>query len=315
MSWTRAAVGVVAMAVAAGCCPRPVGVLMPPLGSSEQVARVNARAGIIETVRATGRVTIVWVDKDNHEHRESAEGSLVFRKRSAKVPGVGVLGGGGASGPSVVYYDAMLFGRVAGQDVFELGENETNYWMAVRVDPKTADVAKKKWAAEPVDAFDPAAAFIPLRAGTIPVLLGLAPVQAEAFATVVMTNPAAVEIVTLSPQYRLAPYTVLEVSRYEPGDPSKVRLYRPDGVVEGEAVLSEYKEVVTFKPGGDPGDAPEKGPAVRLPFKLHVEYPTRKTSVDLEISAYEVNLPRKVVYTMPDWVKQGLKPNEIFRGN
>jgi hypothetical protein len=304
------AVGVMAAMGCTACCQPVQRKLMDPLPSAEQIWKVNERADLVQSMRIRGRVTIKWQDKDGHAHDDSADGSLLFRRRA-----------GGAGGP--VAYDTVLFARALSKDIFELGENEKFYWMALRVDPPTATVVEK-------DKFDWApnnsiAAEIPLRAATVPLALGLAPVDGSRRAAisvsggegvqqraVALTNLTQVEVISFIGG---APLSALVLSRYEPGDPEAVRLYRPDGVIEGEATLADYRNVVTRQPGGEPDDEPVPGPTMRLPFKVHVEYPGRKATVDLAVESYEVNLPmRDVTFKMPDFGKQGLEVKTIKGG-
>ena len=110
MNSVLAVCGILAVAVCGGCCPQRTNEVlntrvMPPLPASEQIARINERAGIVETIRAKGRVAIAWIDKDGKQHQEAADGTLLFRKKSVTVDG---------SREPVVYYEAVLFGRVRG---------------------------------------------------------------------------------------------------------------------------------------------------------------------------------------------------------
>lgn len=290
----------VAFASLNGClCPCPPDsskVIKPPLlpavSSEQHIQRINQRSSWISTLRASGKVTITYPDKDGKPHSDTAEGALIIHRQPLR-PGENEI-------PADVYYKVMLFGRVAGQDVFELGENDKYFWMASRIDPKTAHVARKD-SPMVAESTDPAADAMPLRAGLIPLLLGIAPCDAGQFA---LTNAETIEVIALRRGGDFAPVSVVEISRYEPGDPVAVRLYRRDGVLEGEASLSDYRDVAYE------GPTTRTPPPLRLPYKIVVTYPARKGKVELEISKWERAVMLKdAAYLMPDFEKQGLKVN------
>ena len=187
--------------------------------------------------------------------------------------------------------------------------------MAFRVDPKTADVAVKGSPIEDAGPGDPGAQAIPLRAGTVPFLLGIAPVQRRALPPVVLTNPLNVQVLTLGGGGDVWPVSVLEIDRREPGDPSAVRLYWPDGVVEGGGDANKLQERGPRRSrGASRARSPRQGPRFGLPFAVQVIYPARKAQVNLEIETYEVNVPLKdVAFRLPEFGKQGLEVREWRR--
>lgn len=287
--------GTFMLATLTGCpCPKPEpkGELLPAISTAGQIQKINARSQQITTLRARGRVTVTYLDKDGKQHQDSADGSLLLRRMTWKLSD---------KDPTDIYYKVVLFGRVANQDVFELGENDKTFWMATRVEPKTAHVANKPF---PIitDSHDPAAEAMPIRAGMIPLLLGLAP---TAPGDIVVTHTETVSLLSLRQERNAAfPYAEVEFSRYAPGDPIAVRIYHPDGSIEGEAELSEY----TTLPGGP----------IRLPHKIVVTYPSRKAKIELTIDkptplteeGYQINPEIKdAAFIMPAFEKQGLKVN------
>ena len=283
-----------------GCCPTPApqGRLLEPMLPSTHLAAINAKADLIETLRARGRVQIKWTDTKGNTHHETADGVLIIRQR--------LLGKDG-EGETSQSTEVVLFGRVASQDVFELGENLTNYWMAVRVDPKTATVGTK---ASPLDDRpDPA---LPFRAGKVPEILGIAPLSSSD-PSFVTTNPETVDVIVIRPSGSMGGGVdrILSFSRYGVGDLDTVRLYRTDGLIEGLAKLTDYREIPTAAPpdidaGGRPTGRP--GASVRLPFHIEINYPNRDAQVTLDIENYELGIPLKdLAFKMPDFAKQGLK--------
>jgi hypothetical protein len=286
----RATFGLLTLAALGGCIcpPPPPKVLQPSISSAQHLSNIDARSRQIQTLRARGKVAITYTNKDGKEHQDTAGGVLLLKR-------VELATNNGAQ----VYYKVLLFGRVAEQDVFELGENDKTFWMASRIDPKTAHVAKK---VSPLfaDPGDTAGDAMPIRAGKIPFLLGIAPPEVD---SIVVTNSETVSVITMIPESgRRIPHAQVELSRYAPGDPIAVRLYNPDGAIEGEAQLSDYTAVG----------------AVRLPHKIVVTYPARKAKIELTIDTpgpltqegYELNPALKdAAFLLPDFERQGLKVN------
>jgi hypothetical protein len=146
---------------------------------------------------------------------------------------------------------------------------------------------------------------MPVRAGMIPFLLGIAPAK---YGSVVVTNSETVSVIRLQVQLdggTESPQSQMEFSRYAPGDPIAVRLYRPDSTIEGEAQLSDYTPI-------------QSEGSIRLPHKIVVTYPSRKAKIELTIDkpgpltqeGYELNPNIKdAAFIMPDFEKQGLKVN------
>lgn len=292
-------------------CPEPTARLLPPLEASAQLDAINQRAVAIRSLRARASVTLTWTDTNQRRHRDTADGVLVLRYvRPGNAPG---------------HYEVVLFGRVAGQDVFELGENATNYWMAMRVDPKTATVARK------ADPWDPREhPKIPFRAGIVPHVLGIAPLESamvprdhavQPLGPTVMTNPGSVEVITYpreesraQPAGLVAGYSFV-YSRYVDekrpastrlGDLEQVRIYDARGIVRAVSTLSKYGDVEVRIPRENPEDPPQKGPTVRLPYYIKIVYPARDAQVELAIDKYEVG-PINAKFAMPDFARQGLK--------
>ncbi len=230
----------------------------------------------IGSAGAGAQVWVQYVDDAGHKQSYTVDGSMVFRQYPD------------AAGRQVA--DVLLVGRFAGQDVFELGSNQTEHWMAIRMDVKKAYVGALN---------GPGAATIPLVAEDVAQVLAIArlyeviaPVPAaQRLAMTVQDKPEPPTndvYVIRTPSDRPAWIERIETVNRRTGHVAEVRMFHPDGTVEAVATLSDYGPTAgevaetLFNPGG-----------VFLPHKVHIEYPSRQAKLELTFST--MNLAPELV--------------------
>jgi len=287
-----------------GCChmEKPVdrGPLPGPISVGEQVDRLNRRAEQLPTLKASGRVRIDYVE-DGKKHHEECDGILMLRQ-VARVDG--------RSGQLPSEVDIVLFGRFAGSDVFELGENRQWYWMAIRMDPKRAYVGE---VGGPAQRSESRGGGMPFRADRVLPLLAITPLS-EAFTngnTVLMLvddDTGVNRLLVVSTGAWAHVQRELVVDRRS-GDVAEVRIYGINGIMEAVAHLSKYEPL---------DEAGGGGATVRVPRQIVIEYPTRQAKVELDLSS--VKLAPKLLgptglatFTMPDFKDQGLEVIDVDR--
>ncbi len=286
-----AGVMLAALAFLTGCPPvkQPPIPLPPAITLDEQLKQLNDRASALENLKGHGKVTVSYFDAQGKKHTHDADGTLQLRQHLEDV---------------VNPADMLLLGRVVGQDAFEAGMNRTNYWMAVRVDPKQAMVGSvANMGNVPVGA-------MPLRADRVVELVAITPLHdsaAQHISMVVNDQNGTNEIHVTKMLFDGLSYVerAMVVDR-RTGNIDQVRLYNPDGTMLAKADMSKYR-TIEYKPNEDVPTGP--GPQ-SFPMRIAIEYPQRNNAarVLLEFGdmAMVPSIPDKR-FALPDFEQQGLK--------
>jgi hypothetical protein len=279
-----------ALATLTGCTPPkkstpPIVVPPPPITLQQQIDLLNDRAHHIVGLRARGSVRITYLDDKNHTHSDDADGSMILRQ---------------TFDPQRT--DVLLIGRYVGEDVFELGMNATVYWMAIRLDTKTAWIGERAHLDRPSNA--------PLRADRLVDLLALEPLDAAHATMLVHNDPDNVTNELFDLLVRPGDITVrrvITVDRFT-GDITKVTLNQPDGTLLAEATLSDYQPLHA---AATDDDAPPADARLRFPHRIHIRYPNapggHAAAVDLTLESAVLATPAEGKFALPNFAGQGLK--------
>jgi len=280
------------------CCTTPT--LAPPatISLTQQVDVLNQRAALVTGLRAPGaQVWVQFKDDGGHTQSYTLDGSLLFRQYA------------NPAGEQAA--DVLLVGRYAGQDVFELGSNQTDHWMAIRREANKAYIGKIG---------GPGAGMIPLMAEDVAKVLAIARLyenlaQSPAALRLAMTiqdqpEPPTNEVYIIhTPTDRPAWIERIEVVNRRTGDVDEVRMYRPDGVLEATARLSDYRAA---DGDGVVVETQALPPAPRLPHKFQLDYPGRQAKLELTFGtmklAPELLGPAgRRAFATPNFGEQGLE--------
>jgi hypothetical protein len=291
-----AAVGVVALS---GCCPPahpPLGPPPPPQSAAAVISALNAHAQQVSALKAKGSVTLVWVDSDGR-HTQTADGILMLRKHTAPEPAAGM--------PAA---DVVLIGRVAGQNVFELGVNAHEQWLAFRVDPKRAYVG-------PVGPNSPLPPGVPFRADRLLQVLALAQLGQQPDTRLAMTirdDPAVnTVLVVRTPRAGFAQVERELVIDRRTRQVSAVRFYQPDGLIEAVAELGDYRPAVR-----DDDDGNLTPIALQMPHRVVVEHRATQARVELHLDYVQL-MPELLgatfdrTFAKPDFAAEGIPEQPI----
>ena len=284
------------LALAACCCPNyrsDPGPPPPPLTKADQLVALNARAKQVQTLKARGSVSITWTD-DKGTHSNSTDAVILLHQRAPVHP----------YDPGV---DVLLQGKVAGSEVFEMGVNATDHWLAFKVDPNTAYVG-------PMNVPPSNTSRAPLRADRVLTVLALSQLGERDDTRIAMTiNGEAggphvneIHIIRFATGWGAFIERTYVINRHS-GDITEIRSYFPDGRVESVARL-------TYKPGtqitmiAPPNNTNAPSSAPRFPSQIVIDDPADKSHIELTMDSYDVNptLSPKAFET-PDFAKQGLK--------
>ena len=290
-----------------GCCVCPKEdkrSIPPPISLHDQLFRLNARAAALDTLRAKGQVAMDWRDEQG-SHSHSADGTMLLRQADAE---------------NHPRRDVVIFGRIAGQDVFEVGANSQFRWLALRTDPPRAYVQVLNPNAESPPLSTPPARLpgnIPFAADRVLDVLALAPLLETPGTRLVMTvsdRPAVNEVLVLQiPPDRPAWVERIVTIDRRSGEVSQVRLFYPTGLLEAVAHLSEYALVSRPPPApgdGEPAATLEESVNVALPRKVSIEYPASQARVQLNFDQLRLDpklLQNRQTFTLPDFQAQGFR--------
>jgi hypothetical protein len=273
----------------AGCPPCGVDTrpLPPPISKAEQLSLLNARAKLVQTLKARGGISITMTD-DKGTHSYSADALIMLRQRPPAHP----------YDPGA---DVLLQGKIVGTEVFEMGVNANDHWLAFLVDPKTAFIGPMN-----VPPANNSANRAPLRADLVLTVLALTQFGDRSDAHLAMTSNGEAGGAHVNELHiiRFADPTGAYIQRTlvidrPTGNIIEIRSYFPDGRAESVATLSDYK------PGKNSDGSAS---AVQFPYKIVVEDPADRAHFELSIDSYSVNpnLP-PAAFETPDFVKQGLQ--------
>jgi len=278
----------------AACCQTKIDTrpLPPALSTDQQVQRLNARAAAVQTLKARGSVSITWTD-DKGPHSNSTDAVILLHQRPAVHP----------YDPGV---DVLLLGKVAGSEVFEMGVNATDHWLAFLVDPHTAYVG-------PMNA-PPASDSRALRADRILTVLALSQLGQRPDTRLAMTvngeaggpHDNELHILRATPAGDIYIERTLIIDRHS-GQVSEIRTYHPNGVAESLAKLD-------YKPGKQM-DQPTVQTAIMaaptsqaFPTHIIITTSTDISRIEFSMDSYDINptIP-PAAFVTPDFAKQGLK--------
>jgi hypothetical protein len=258
--------------------------LPPPLATADQIDMLNARTGLVQTLKTRGRISIEWVDRDG-SHRQSADARLLLRRAPARV-----------LKPGVPEADVLLVGSFEGSSVFEMGVNEKFHWSAYYTQSKRAYVGRTD--AAPGNA----ARGAPFRADRVLELLGLTELDAASIRMKVQDSPGVNVIDVFSPGPNAWKQRTITVDRFT-GDITAMQFYRADGSLEATATLADYHTYEGARDGVPSG-------RLRLPYKVYMDQPDTKGHVELVVDpagGIKVNASVPEDFSeLPDFKAQGL---------
>ncbi|GEM_PF-1846794 len=281
-----------------GCCGtqrKLPDFVMPAVTLEEQVAAVNGLAHAVPKLAARGSVYISWKD-DKGKHSESADASLRILQRY----GPDALANHGP--------DIVLFGRVAGQEVFQVGKNPQKYWFLVRLDNKTAWVGDTAHATSVIDPRDPSTQRTPLRADVLTDLLGITEIAPTDVAVQRYNDDPyspQVELLLLAktPSGQQYIQRSIAIDRTT-GHVAKITIFTIDGQPAITSILSDYRDA----PYRDGNVYHAESVPPQLPYKAVITYTAQKASVELHFD--DVSIPTKfpaILFDTPDFPAEGLK--------
>jgi len=269
-----------------GCCqrqhvePLKVGVLPEPISLGEQIYDLNARARAMPAVRAKGALVVEYVDEQGSPQRNSVDGTLVVRQR---------FGAAGLNDPA----DVALYGRVAGQEVFQSAKNQEKWWFI-----STRD--KKGWMGDVLGTADLAGVDGGvMRADLMVQVLAITEIQlrAERGETIAMqvrdaTRSNDIAILQLRRDGTAWVKRELIVDR-DTRNVRQVTLGDPSGQRVVSATLQEYKSV---------------GNGGWFPCSIGVTYPAQKLSVHFIVDKVEMlDEPPEAPFETPDFEERGIQ--------
>jgi hypothetical protein len=300
-----------------------------PGALADQVAALNARSLAVQTLKARGRLSLEWQDRDGH-HRQSADAVLLVQRQLLVAPA------NPANGMLPLARDpealVALIGSFSGTEVLEMGVNAQAHWMAFHTDPKRAYVGKVGLPRGEKPANPAAADMAPFRADRVLEVLGLSVLGPRALAGAPAEGVAQRARIDSSSQSTARTVTLIV---YQPavaesgnsgvsgtwwkqreivlskatGRIEEIRTFHPDGSPEAVARLSEYYALKTGAKDRAGDDA-----TIWMAHRIQVDYPGRHANVDLALSTIRLNVevPAKA-FELPDFQEQGLPVVDVDR--
>lgn len=278
----------------------------------QQIAELNARSLLVQTLKASGRLSLEWRDKDGN-HRQTADAKLVLQR-------LPLTPGNSPANPEAL---VALFGSFSGTEVFDMAVNQTHHWIAFRSDDKKAYVGKvvpptTTAATKSVASESLAAEVAPFRADRVLEAMGLAlipydpklPGSVQQTPTDDSQNPSTVltvcRVIRNGGFVHYAKQREIIIGRHT-GRIEVIRTYNSNGSLEAVARLTEYFQIKTGQslPNGD-------DQKVWVAHRIQVDYPGRQANVDLAMRVIKlgVEIPAKA-FEMPDFAEEGLRVVDV----
>ncbi|HTV47218.1 MAG TPA: hypothetical protein VMG59_02110 [Phycisphaerae bacterium] len=227
---------------------------LPPLTAAQEFNLLNAQAAAIETLRLTGDVNLTFTDSKG-KHSYDAHGVLMIDKRPAN--------------PNL-----LLTGTYLGQEVFEMGMNQENYWL-IDYNDKIAYVGTPNLADSLPEDIAPQAPLSPttLRPQRILSLLAITPLVDNATEHTVFFTGAPpyygtnVVVIQMPGDQRAWVERRLCVNAYD-DRVQGVTLYTRDGFFIASSKLSDYRPITSDGESSDSTGV--SGP--QIPFLIDIKY-------------------------------------------
>jgi hypothetical protein len=251
---------ILVLALLTGCPPQEQpSPSLPPLPATEQFNLLNQQAAAIQTLRLTGDVKLTFVDSRGNSQSYDAHGVLLIDKRPENP-------------------ELLLTGTYLGQEVFEMGMNQDDYWL-INYHDKVAFVGAMAHADSLPDDV------MPLRPQRILSLLAI---------TELVNNPQEHTVfITNAPPYYGTNVLVVQIPNDEPAWVNRrlyvnpyddrvhgVTLYTQNGFFIASSNLDNYQIVAS--PDGQPASVGSSGP--EIPFSIDIKYPAAGADLDIKVN-------------------------------